>query len=75
MSRCAKGHRHPNHKPYGGKRGVYWCYGCDAALVPNEPSKKAERAMAKRKLSRIERDLPKLMDQLKRKPLKNPENI
>lgn len=42
-----KEHRKPKRPPYGSKRNVGWCHGCDAALVPDEPSKKRERQASK----------------------------
>lgn len=53
MCYCAKGHRKPKSIPYGSTKGAYWCWGCDAALVPDsygpnpKPIKKSERKKAK----------------------------
>lgn len=46
---CKRGHRKPKRKPYGQQRGLYWCRGCDADLVPSthKPMKKRERRLAK----------------------------
>lgn len=53
---CKK-HRVPKKKPYGSKRGVYWCHGCDAALVPDAPSKKRERQVAKQAIAKEKKRL------------------
>ena len=50
---------HPDHRsgdkkprilPYGATRGRYWCWGCDAEVVPSwtKPIKKTERQRAKK---------------------------
>lgn len=53
--RC-KDHKYPKSLPYGATKGVYWCHGCDAALVPEwlrpnpKSIKKSERAKAKQEI-------------------------
>ena len=48
-------HRYPKRKAYGGSRGVYWCRGCDAELVPEyhdkgKSLKKRARQKAKKEI-------------------------
>jgi hypothetical protein len=47
---CSRGHKQSKQIPYGQKRGLFWCGGCDRALVPEVPSKKRERQNAKRQI-------------------------
>ncbi len=55
---CEKGHRRSKRRPYGSRRGLYWCWGCDAEVVPDsfgphpKPIKKAERQRAKREIKK-----------------------
>ena len=43
--------RIPKSKPYGGKRALHWCDGCDAELVPPQPKKSRERHAARREIA------------------------
>jgi hypothetical protein len=47
---CSRGHRKSKKLPYGAKKGRYWCDGCDAQLVPSNPSKRRERQKAKKEI-------------------------
>lgn len=50
--RCRKGHRDPKRLPYGSQRGRYWCWGCDAELVPPKANKKRARRKAKKDIQK-----------------------
>ena len=42
------------HKPYGSRRGLYWCHGCDANKVgdhTHKPIKKSQRQKNKKIIS------------------------
>lgn len=50
----------PKHKPYGLRRGKYWCHKCDANLVgdyDHKPIKKSARQKAKRQIKKDLTDL------------------
>ena len=48
-----KNHKAPRKLPYGATKGLFWCWGCDTALVPewygkkSKHIKRAERNKAK----------------------------
>jgi hypothetical protein len=54
---CKKGHKEPKHLPYGATRGRYWCWGCDAEIVPEwlgpnpKSIKKRARRLAKKEIN------------------------
>ena len=55
-------HRKPKSLPYGATKGVYWCRGCDADLVPDwrdKPKKKQAREKAKRQIRKELKDIGK----------------
>ena len=51
---CKKGHKKPKKLPYGATKGRFWCWRCDADLVPEwygprpKAIKKRERQKARR---------------------------
>ncbi len=53
MGYCKKGHKRPKSLPYGSTKGLHWCGGCDADMVPGwigprpKPIKKKERKRAR----------------------------
>lgn len=46
---CQACGKKPKSRPYGAKRGKYWCSGCDRDLA-SEVSKGAERQRAKKEI-------------------------
>lgn len=53
-----KTHKQPKKLPYGATKGEYWCFGCDAWLVPEwygpraKNIKKKARRQAKKEISK-----------------------
>lgn len=60
---CKHGHKMPRRLPYGATRGRYWCWGCDAEVVPEwfgpnpKPIKKKARRKAKEQIRKELKEL------------------
>lgn len=50
---CKRSYRKKRMRPYGMKRGKFWCHGCDGGLVSDfihKNRKKTERQKAKKEI-------------------------